>query len=311
MARPQDSTAIARIRAFNRFYTRKIGLLGESFQGSGLTLPEARVLYELAQGQTTATALRQALAMDRGYLSRILKGFQRRGLVRRTKDRRDARSSILALSGRGLMKFARLESETRAGLRSLLQGVRKEALPQLLDAMALIERGFAKPADDAPAGDEVSLRDLRPGDIGWIAHRQGLLYAAEYGWDMGYEALVAKILGAFQANFDAARERAWIAEYRGQVVASVFLVRENEETARLRLLYVEPFMRGSGLGRRLVRQCTEFSREASYRKIVLWTQSNLAAARALYAAEGYELRKAEAHHSFGADLIGETWELVL
>ena len=300
-------TPVDKVRRFNRFYTRRDRPSGQIAAGIGFSLAEARVLFELNQTPgVPANEIIGRLGLDRGYLSRILQGFTRRRLIARTPDGSDRRMTRLALTARGREAFAELDRRSSMATTERISAMSTGRLQPMLNAMATIERCLS-PAPQAAIG----LRPLRTGDIGWIVHRQGLLYQQEFDWDGTYEALAAKILAEFVLNFDSARERAWVADWQGSIMGSVFLVRQDETTARLRLLYAEPEARGSGLGRQLVAACTAFAREAGYRRIVLWTQSNLLAARRLYVAEGYRLTEEKPHHSFGHHLIGETWELNL
>lgn len=303
------SENIESIRAFNRFYTRQIGVLEEGWLQSEFTLTESRVLYELAhRDRPTAAEIGRALGLDAGYLSRILAKFQRRKLVRRTASKADERAAHLELTAAGRRAFAPLESRAREHITGLLERVDQRDVGALTAAMGLVQRVLGQ---SAPVGEPYRLRDLQTGDIGWIIHRQALLYQREYGWDQSYEALVAEILSGFVRNFDARRERAWIAEREGQIVGSVFLMRASDEVAKLRLLYVEPSARGLGLGKRLVDECVQFARARRYKTLTLWTNDCLAAARRIYQAAGFQLVKEEKHHSFGNDLVGQTWDLKL
>jgi DNA-binding MarR family transcriptional regulator/GNAT superfamily N-acetyltransferase len=302
---------IEAVRRFNRFYTRQIGLLREGLLRSPFTLAEARVLYELAQHEeTTATELGQELGMDAGYLSRIVRELEGRGLVERRPSDLDRRRQLLSLTDRGREAFAELDAASRGEIEALLVALPVEDQRRLEASMRVIERVLgAGPAPRVP----YILRPPRSGDFGWVVHRHGVLYAEEYGWDETFEALVAEIVADFVRNFDPKRERGWIAERDGENVGSVFLVRhpEREGVAKLRLLLVEPKARGLGIGRRLVQECTRFARQAGYRAITLWTNSVLEAARRIYEREGYRLVHAEPHHSFGHHLVSETWELTL
>jgi DNA-binding MarR family transcriptional regulator/GNAT superfamily N-acetyltransferase len=302
---------IEAVRRFNRFYTRQIGLLREGLLRSPFTLAEARVIYELAQrAQTTATELGQELGMDAGYLSRIVRELEGRGLIERRPSDLDRRRQLLSLTDRGREAFAELDTASRGEIEALLVALPVEDQRRLEASMRVIERVLgAGPEPRVP----YLLRPPRSGDFGWVVHRHGVLYAEEYGWDETFEALVAEIVADFIRNFDPKRERAWIAERDGENVGSVFLVRhpEREGVAKLRLLLVEPKARGLGIGRRLVQECTRFARQAGYRAITLWTNSVLEAARRIYEREGYRLVHSEPHHSFGHDLVGETWELTL
>ena len=297
------------VRRFNRFYTRRVGALRAGLLGSPYPLPEARLLYEIGERrECTASELAADLDLDAGYLSRLLQGLKRRGLLGAKRSAQDARASVLSLTARGRKAYALLDSRSReevAGMLGELPGGERE---RLVDAMKTVESLLEKKSSFK---NSISLRGHRPGDIGWVVARHGALYAAEYGWDERFEALVAEIAAKFISEFDAARERCWIAEMGGEPVGSVFLVKENKTTAKLRLLLVEPRSRGQGLGRRLVRECIAFARARGYRKLVLWTQSNLAAARAIYQAEGFALARTEKHASFGVRLTGEYWELKL
>jgi DNA-binding MarR family transcriptional regulator/N-acetylglutamate synthase-like GNAT family acetyltransferase len=304
---------IATVRGFNRFYTQKIGVLQEGLLDSPFALAEVRVLYELAhwpaaRDAPTASRLAADLGLDEGYLSRILRGFQRSGLIRRKASPADARQSLLSLTRKGRAAFAPLEARSRAEVRALLGLLPEREQARLTAAMREIERLLGAPARGrAPC----VLRPHRPGDMGWIVHRHGVLYAQEYGYDQRFEALVAEIAAKFVQHFDAKQERCWIAERDGEIVGSIFLVRQSKTVGKLRLLLVEPAARGMGLGTRLVDECVRFARRVGYRKIVLWTQSELGAARHLYERAGFQRVREEPHHSFGRDLVAETWELAL
>jgi DNA-binding MarR family transcriptional regulator/GNAT superfamily N-acetyltransferase len=303
-----SSKQITAVRRFNRFYTRRIGVLDESHLGSGFSLAEGRVLFELAHRTgVSASELTRDLGLDPGYLSRILKRFAARGLVRRATAEGDARRAVLELTEDGRTAFAPLNDASSRDVAAILERLPQPKRKAVVDAMTTIESAL----DGDAQSSGVTLRPLKVGDIGWIAHRQGILYAEEYGWDGSYEALVAEILAEFVRNFDAAMEKAWIAERDGEILGSVFLVRKSDEVAKLRLLYVETSARGMGLGKRLVDECITFARAKGYRTMTLWTQASLAAARAIYAKAGFKLVAEEKHHSFGKDLVGETWELDL
>jgi DNA-binding MarR family transcriptional regulator/GNAT superfamily N-acetyltransferase len=294
------------VRRFNRFYTRRVGALRGGLLGSPHPLPEARLIYEIGQrGECTASDLARDLDLDAGYLSRLLQGLKRRGLLTARRSAGDARARVLALTARGAKTHAQLDSRSRDEVAGMLGGLAGGERERLVGAMRAVE-GLLQ---GTPA--EVSLRAHRPGDIGWVASRHGALYAEEYGWDQRFEALVAEIAARFINRFDPARERCWIAELDGEPVGSVFVVKQSRTVAKLRLLLVEPRARGHGLGRRLVRECIAFARQKGYRKLVLWTQANLSAARAIYKAEGFKLVSTEKHNSFGARLTGEYWELKL
>jgi DNA-binding MarR family transcriptional regulator/GNAT superfamily N-acetyltransferase len=298
------------VRRFSRFYTRRIGLLHEGFLGGPFSLAEGRVLYELGRrGETTAAALAADLDLDQGYLSRILRGFDRRGLLHRAAAPLDRRQVMLSLTAAGQAAFAAIDDRSRADIAGLLA---KLAPPAQTRLTAVLREAETLLGDAAPEGAEpFLLRPPRIGDMGWIVHRQAVLYAQEYGWDATYEALVAEIVARFVQNFDAARERCWIAERGGAVAGSVFLVRKSDEVAQLRLLYVEPAARGAGIGARLVAECVRFARDAGYRRIMLWTNDVLVSARRIYQAAGFTLTAEERHHSFGHDLVGQNWEMTL
>lgn len=299
---------IAAVRRFNRFYTQKIGVLHEGLLDSEFSLAEARVLYELAhRKEPIARELERDLRLDPGYLSRILRGFQQRGLVERTASSADRRRWQLSLTAAGRDAFAPLDSAARAEIAALLETLPESEQCRAVTAMQSIER-LLDPVLKAP---QIVLRRHRPGDIGWVTARHGALYAEEYGFDESFEALVAEIGAAFIKYFEPARERCWIAERDGVPLGSVFLVKHSEEIGKLRLLLLEPSARGLGIGRRLVAECIAFARGAGYRGVELWTQSILVAARNIYAAAGFRLVKEEPHRSFGRDLVGEHWELAL
>lgn len=304
-----SSDLVATVRGFNRFYTREMGLLDEHLLDSEFSLAEARVLYELAQRDgLTAAELGRELGLDPGYLGRLLGAFEARGLVARGPSRPGAGQAALALTPAGRNAFEPLNRASQDEVAAMLDRLSPSNREKLEDAIRTIQRLLGEtPEPDAP----YLLRPLRPGDIGWIAHRQGVLYAQEYGWDMTYEALVAEIAAAFVKNFDPARERCWIAERGGEVVGSVFVVRVSDEVAKLRLLYVEPSARGLGIGRRLVDECIAFARARGCKTLTLWTNDVLVSARRIYMAAGFRLVKEERHHAFGKDLVGQYWDLDL
>jgi DNA-binding MarR family transcriptional regulator/GNAT superfamily N-acetyltransferase len=300
---------VASVRRFNRFYTQKIGVLEDGLLRSPFSLTEARVLYELAhRDRPTASELALDLHLDPGYLSRILRSFRRQGLIERDRAATDGRRSHLSLTAAGEAEFAPLDARSRDEIAALLGSLADGAQRRLVRAMRDIEQ-LLGPASEA--AETVILRTPQPGDMGWVASRHGGIYAAEYGFDMRFEALVAEIAAAFVSDFDPQRERCWIAEKGGEPVGSVFLVKDTDRAAKLRLLIVDPAARGRGIGRQLVAECVDFARAAGYRKITLWTQSILVAARRIYEAAGFRLVRSERHHSFGHDLVGEYWELAL
>jgi DNA-binding MarR family transcriptional regulator/GNAT superfamily N-acetyltransferase len=294
------------VRRFNRFYTKQIGVLNEGLLQSPFSLTQARVLYELAhREQPTASALGQDLGLDAGYLSRILRDFEQRRLIARKRSQTDGRQSELSLTGRGRRTFAPLDARSHQEVGEMLAKLSAADQRRLLEAMQTIEGLLG--ARPEPKGAYV-LRPPRPGDMGWVVHRHGALYAQEYGWDERFEALVAGIVAKFVERFDPKRERCWIAERDGEPVGSVFLVSKSRTVAKLRLLLVEPSARGLGIGGRLVQECIAFARAAGYRRMTLWTQSNLYAARRIYKKEGFTIVDTRSTTSFGHDLVSETWE---
>ena len=302
---------VSAVRRFNRFYTRRIGVLEEGHLHSPFSLAEVRVLYELAHREDpTAAELAKELGLDAGYLSRILRRFEQRGLVGRTPSAADGRQSHLRLADAGRETFATLNARSSDEIAAMLAPLSPAEQRRLVEAMGVIERLLGAGAE--PRTPYV-LRPHQPGDIGWVISRHGALYAQEYGFDERFEALVAEIAAHFLRHFDPRRERCWIAERGGESVGSVFLVRhpDAEGVAKLRLLLVEPSARGLGIGARLVDECVRFARRAGYRTITLWTQSMLHAARRIYEQAGFRLVREDPHHSFGHDLVGETWELEL
>jgi DNA-binding MarR family transcriptional regulator/GNAT superfamily N-acetyltransferase len=308
MAESGIDKQVSAIRAFNRFYTRKIGVL-DGMASHPFSLAEARVLYELAQRRRpTATDIRKELGLDAGYMSRILRDFESRKLVRREQLSTDERQKVLSLTSKGRKAFLPLDDRSNRHLSTMLDKLLPREREQLVDAAQMIRRLLG---DGGEAKSTYLLRQHQPGDMGWIVYRQAILYAEEYGWDNTYEALAAEIVAQFIKNYDPKRERAWIAEKDGQRVGGVFVVKESEETAKLRLLHVEREARGLGIGKRLVEECIRFARQTGYQKMTLWTQSILHAARDIYKKAGFQLVHEEKHHSFGKDLTAETWELNL
>jgi DNA-binding MarR family transcriptional regulator/GNAT superfamily N-acetyltransferase len=301
------------VRRFNRFYTRQIGLLDEGLLDSPFSLTEVRVLYEIAHHEgITATGLREILALDAGYLSRLLRGLRRQGLVSARAPAADRRRRQLALTERGRRAFDSLDARSTEEVGAMLARRSQAERRELVKAMRVIEALLGKPADGSDVVTSgVVLRAPLPGELGWVVKRHGELYAAEYGWDAEFEGLVAEIVGRFVADLDPRLERCWIAELRGEPAGSVFLVKDSARVARLRLLLVEPWARGHGVGTRLVDECLRFARTAGYAKVSLWTNDLLHAARRIYQRAGFRLVKEKRHHSFGHDLVGQTWELEL
>jgi DNA-binding MarR family transcriptional regulator/GNAT superfamily N-acetyltransferase len=303
--------AIAAYRRFTRFYTRILGLLGEKLLKGGRSLTEARVLYELGgAGRTSASEIAAELNLDRGYLSRILTKLEKERLLTRTASATDARQVVVRLTRKGKVMFARLNRFSSEQAREALDRLTPEQCSNVIGSMQTIENLLSAAG---PARPPLVLRPHRPGDMGWVVGRNGALYAQEYGWDQTYEALVARITADFLTNFDPQRERCWIAERNGERLGCIFLVRhpEQEGVAKLRLLLVEAGARGMGLGKVLVSECIAFARCCGYKKMTLWTQSILHAAHHIYQQAGFRLVTEEPHHSFGADLVGQTWELEL
>jgi DNA-binding MarR family transcriptional regulator/GNAT superfamily N-acetyltransferase len=301
---------VEQVRTFNRFYTRRIGLLAEHLPQSHLSLAEARVLYELAQSrQQTAADIIRALGMDKAHVSRIVARFRGAGWLKCRPSPEHARRRLLSLTAAGQRAFRQLNDETESQIQALLAPLTAGNRRRLASGMREIQDILdARPRSQ----QDVTFRPLRVGDLGWIVHRQAVLYQQEYGWDWTYEGLVARILGEFSAHFDAGREDAWVAELDGQIAGSVFLMKTGDpDAAKLRLLYVEPAARGLGVGSRLVRLCIDRARELGYRRLILWTNDVLVSARRIYQAAGFTLLEENRHHSFGKDLLGQTWTLDL
>ena len=288
------------VRRFNRFYTRQIGVLHEHLLDSAFSLTEVRILYELAHREhLTSADLCRELGLNAGYLSRVIAGFEKQGLIAKTRSPTDARAAQLQLTDQGQRTLAPLVEASRREVAAMLERLPPTAQQELVAAMEQIQGLLGEPSPS------YLLRNPQPGDMGWIIHRQAVLYAQEYGWNNEYEALVAEILAKFVREFDPARERCWIAEKDGKVIGSVFIVRQDDTTAKLRLLYVDPCARGLGIGSRLVDQCLRFSRQVGYTKMVLWTNSILTDARRIYDKAGFQLVEEELHRSFGKDLVGQ------
>jgi len=291
------------VRRFNRFYTRHIGVLHEHLLASEFSLTEVRILYELAHRPAISTSdLCRELNLDAGYVSRVVSGFEKKGLVAKTRSAADARIGQLELTGQGHAAFAPLDDASRNEIIAVLEQLPEPVQTRLVDAMTRIQDILG---DSAPAG--YVLRDPRPGDMGLVVANQAVVYAREFGWNSEYEALVAEIVSKFIREFDRTCERCWIAEKDGKMVGSVFVVRQDESTAKLRLLYVDDCARGLGIGRRLVDECLRFAKQAGYQRMVLWTNSVLADARRIYEKAGFQLVEEAPHHSFGKDLVGQVW----
>lgn len=300
---------ISAIRHFNRFFTRQIGVLREGLLHSPYPLIEARMLFELGhRDNLTASDLCRELGLDAGYLSRVLNRLEQQKLIERSRPESDGRQRLLHLTEEGTKAFLLLDQRSREEIAELLHDLSEERQQSLLQAMQTIENTLTK---GFKFSQPFFLRAPQPGDMGWVVHRHGVLYTQEYGWNEQFEALVAQIVAEFTRNYNPTRERCWIAEMNGTIVGSVFVVQSSETVAKLRLLLVEPQARGLGLGTFLVQECIRFARCCGYQKLVLWTNSILHEARHIYEKVGFKLVDQEPHHSFGADLIGETWELLL
>ena len=299
---------IDEIRRFNRFYTRLVGALNEGLLASDFPLVQVRILYEIANSKDIAAAdLVDNLSIDKGYLSRIITFLTQRGLLNKTPDHKNRKRIILSLSSEGKKIFSKLNAASANEVMELIASMPESERFELVGSMQKIRQLLG----DQPRSREYKLRDPQPGDMGWISHRQGLLYWNEYQWDWRFEALVCSIVAGFVEDFDPESERCWVAEMNGEIVGSVFIVRHDEITAKLRLLYVEAAARGMGLGAKLVDECINFSRQKEYKRLMLWTNSVLVSARRIYKAAGFELIEEEPHHSFGHDLIGQIWSLDL
>src|SRR5579864_5962568 len=301
---------LAAVRRFNRFYTRQIGLLEEGLLDSDFSLTQGRILYEMAnRTRTMAVELCKDLGLDAGYLSRILAGFQKAGLIEKTESPNDALQTLLSLTKKGRKAFEPLNARSNEQVSTMMGKLAPAKQAELVEAMRTIE-SVLSPEDELV--ESYLLRPHRPGDMGWVVQRHGLLYYQEYGYDERFEALVAGIVSEFVEKFDPARDRCWIAERDGENVGSVFVVKKSQSVAKLRLLFVDPSARGLGIGKRLVEECLRFARDAGYKKIMLWTQSELCAARRIYENAGFKLMGREKHQNWGRkDLIAETWELKL
>lgn len=305
---PQDT--VEALRQFNRFYTQHIGALNEGLLDSDYSLTEARVLWELAhEPGATAGQICDRLSLDAGYLSRLLLRLSKAGLLRRSQSPHDGRKYALHLTATGRKAFTKLNQRSREQVQAQLRHLSNAQQTQLTQAAQQLHQLLLPSSADSRG--KVILREHRAGDIGWVVHRQAVLYAAEYGWNNEFEALVAEIGAKFIRHFKPGRERCWVAERDGQILGAVFMVERSKTVAQLRMLYVEPEARGLGIGRQLVSECTRFAQSCGYRKIMLWTNSILDAARHLYQREGYTLVKEESHHSFGHKLTGQHWQLLL
>lgn len=309
MAQSELQQRVAAVRRFNRFYTQRIGVLGEGHLSSPYSLSEVRVLYELAHREKpTASELGRELGLDAGYLSRMLRGFEKRGFLARKPSETDGRQSLLSLTRKGRDAFAALNTRSSEEVGAMLRDLSPEDQRRLVGAMRIVETLLGGAAE---ARAPFILRSHQPGDMGWVVHRHGVLYSREYGWGEQFEAVVADVVAKFLQQHDPKRERCWIAEQDGESVGSIFLVQQSKTVAKLRLLLVEPKARGLGVGRALVSECIRFARQAGYNKVTLWTNSLLLSARHLYEEAGFELMHEEPHPAFGKGSMGQNWDLKL
>ena len=314
-AEPVPAQHVKALRAFNRFYTQRIGILAP-YLGSELSLTEVRVLYELAHhapsgaDALSASRLGATLGLDAGYLSRILRRFESRSWIKRVRSTTDARQSLLTMTRAGHAAFAPLQQKSRDEAAALLAPLPEQGRSQLVGALASVQR-MLDPAAAATGAPEITLRAPRPGDLGWVVQQHGEVYAREYGWNMEFEALVAGIVAKYVRNYQSDWERCWIAELHGERVGAAFVVRKSRTVAQLRLLILAPQARGLGLGARLSDECIAFARAKGYKKMTLWTNSCLDAARNIYRRRGFTMVTSEPYRGFGHDLVSETWELRL
>jgi DNA-binding MarR family transcriptional regulator/N-acetylglutamate synthase-like GNAT family acetyltransferase len=303
---------VAAIRSFNRFYTKQIGVLREGLLSSSFSLTQVRVLYEIAHSKNcTASELCQELGIDAGYLSRLLRTFAHRKLIDKTTSSKDGRQSLLRLTAAGQQVFNKLNARQDEEVTGLLQKLSPGEQRELITCLRTVQH-LLDPDSQTKEDHPYILRSYQPGDLGWVVHRHGVLYSEEQHYDERFEALVAKIVGESVENFDPKRERCWIAERKGEIAGFVFLVKKSETVCKLRLLLVEPWARGLGIGRRLISECVCFARQVGFKQMMLWTQSDLLPARHLYKEAGFRLVAKESHNSWGRDnLVAETWELKL
>ncbi len=309
MAASTLGSRIEALRRFSRFYTRRIGVLEETLLHSPFTLPEGRLVYEIANRDApTAQELCHDLGLDPGYVSRLLKSLEKRDCIARERSATDKRATRLTLTAKGQKLWGAMNQQSKEDLANLLSGLPAAKQQELVAALETVERLLEEPDEKRAA---YVLRPHLPGDMGWVIRRQTQLYAQEHGWNGSFESMLAEIAGKFVANYDPRRERCWIAERNGEIVGSVFLVKAGKATGQLRMLYVEPSARGLGIGGRLVGECIEDARTKGYRRLILWTNDILAAARKIYIAAGFRLEKEERHQSFGQKLVGQYWSLDL
>jgi DNA-binding MarR family transcriptional regulator/GNAT superfamily N-acetyltransferase len=310
MRAQDESSTIESVRKFNRFYTKHIGVVHERWLESPFSLVETRVLFEIAHCDApTATKIASELNLKKSYLSQILNRFEKLGLVEKSALAKDVRHKILSLTKKGRSEFNKLDRMARHQVAEILSDLTPAGQAKLVDSMAAIENMLGTKSPEIAR--QIIIRQPQPGDYGWVISANGKLYADEYNWDITYEELVVQIVADFIKSFDPKKERCWIAESSGENVGCVFVVKQTDEVAKLRLLIVDAKMRGQGLGKHLVDLCTNFALRAGYKKIMLWTQSHLLAARGIYKKAGYKLVKSEPGHMFGHDMVSETWELEL
>jgi DNA-binding MarR family transcriptional regulator/GNAT superfamily N-acetyltransferase len=303
---PEDR--VAAVRAFNRFYTARIGVLRDGLLRTPHSLTEARVLYELGQREVTEVAdLRRDLDIDAGFLSRLLARLQTNGLVARERSADDARRQRVRLTDEGRAASAELDRRSADEIGAVLGALSEDDQKRLVASMDAVRDVLTQ----APASTGFVLRAPRPGDLGWIVQRHGALYAQQYGWDESFEALVARIVADYAEHHDPRREAAWIAEVDGEPAGCVLCTRREDDVAQLRLLLVEPRARGRGIGARLIEECLRFAQRAGYDRITLWTNDVLHEARRLYERAGFELVESAPHHAFGHDLVEQTWARAL
>ena len=306
---PLPKQDVEAVRSFNRFYTRQIGVLNEGLLDSPFTLTQARVLFELAQRKAaTAKQLQDSLDLDAGYLSRIVRDFAKRKLIARERSQEDSRRIVISLTAAGRKTFQGLDRGSHRSTAHMLKDLRQSDRQRLLASLDEVSRTLQ--GQPVAKTANVELREPRPGDIGWAIERHGALYASEYGWNIEFDALVAKLFAEFIANQDRKYERMWVADIDGERAGCVFVVRnaDDRQVAQLRCLIVDPKARGKGVGARLVQECIAFAKQAGFKKMMLWTNDVLVAARRIYEAEGFELIDSNRHRSFGKDLVGQTWE---
>jgi DNA-binding MarR family transcriptional regulator/GNAT superfamily N-acetyltransferase len=300
---------VAAFRRFNRFYTQKIGVLGKGYLQSEFSVGEARVLYELAQREKiTASEISASLGLDMGYLSRILTKLEGQQLIRRAPAEQDARQRLIQVTPKGKKAMSTLDSRSEEQAGSLLAELTDPQQILVLQAMSQIQAALG---DSQAKTEPYIIRTHRSGDLSWIAYRHAVLYSQEYGWNQPFEALVLEITAHFLKHYDPEAECCWVAERSGEILGFVLLVKRSKQIAKLRLLLVEPSARGLGIGKRLVEECIRFAREKGYKKIVLWTHSNLSAARGIYQKAGFQLVATSTHQDFGPRVTAETWELTL